>query len=306
MDLSPLFNRLKKNEVRLKNYIKKNKIGAYRLYDRDIPEFPLIIEKYHDVKTKKNYAAVWVRWEKIDKEEKKESVNKELPLFLKEYFLIEQVFFKERKRQRIEEHEQYHKQDDQSFQIKIEEGNAIYQLNLSDYLDVGLFLDHRPLRLELFNHRPKTVLNLFSYTCSLGVAYALRGAKVTNVDLSKKYLAWGEQNFKNNKLGHQHLFIASDIRAFLIQNRTKYDLIIIDAPTFSNSKGPADFDVQLDHEELIQLAHQNLSKQGEIIFSCNLKNFKLESKLPFKDFTIKSIPPDFQNKCHYLYRFNQE
>lgn len=306
MDITPLCNRILKNHKRLKNYLKLNNIGAYRIYDRDIPEYPLTIEFFKDYKTSKNYCVIWPIWEEIDNASKKELVENELPQFLKINFQIDEYWIKHRKIQRTIKHEQYERRGNDSIILTIQEGIHFFKLNLSDYLDVGLFLDHRPLRMGLFNHSPKKVLNLFSYTCSLGVAYAKRDSIVTNVDLSKKYLEWGKENFALNKLKGKHSFIDEDIREFLKTNRERFDLIIIDAPTFSNSKDLPDFDVKRDHFELIALSYKKLTENGQLIFSCNLKGLKPKTDYPFKDFTDKSIPPDFAHKPHILYLLTQE
>ena len=301
MDITPLCNRLIKNHKRLKNYLKLNNIGAYRIYDRDIPEFPLIIELFSDNKSNKNFAVIWPIWEEIDSSLKKEIVENELPIFLKNNFKVQEFWIKHRKIQRTCDHEQYQKRGNDSFTLDVAEGPLLFKLNLSDYLDVGLFLDHRPLRMGLFNHSPKKVLNLFSYTCSLGVAYAKKGAQVTNVDLSNRYLEWGKDNFALNKLKGKHHFVSEDIRQFLKTNRENFDLIIIDAPTFSNSKDLADFNVKYDHTELIAEADKKLSISGQIIFSCNLRGLRPQCHQEFKDFSQKSTPPDFTHKPHVLY-----
>jgi 23S rRNA (guanine2445-N2)-methyltransferase / 23S rRNA (guanine2069-N7)-methyltransferase len=197
--------------------------------------------------------------------------------------------------------QQYERQDQTKQWLEVQEGDAIIGVNLTDYLDTGLFLDHRPARLWLHQEASQQrVLNLFSYTCVAGLQAALGGAEsVTNVDLSKTYLRWGERNFKRNGIARSRSeFIQADIMAWLQEQTQQWDLIFLDPPTFSNSARMTDhFDVQRDHLELIRNAMRCLAPAGKLLFSTNFKRFKLDPLLletyQVESWQAASIPPDF-------------
>ena len=177
-----------------------------------------------------------------------------------------------------------------------------FLLNLTDYLDTGLFLDHRPLRLKMGQQAAgKTFLNLFAYTCSASVHAALGGAiETVSVDLSNTYLNWGKRNFALNGIAEtHHHFIEADVMAWLGQCQEKFDVIFIDPPTFSNSKKMQDvFDVQRDHVELITLAMRLLNPNGICYFSTNFRRFQLEEEsmryLQLKEITPETIGFDYK------------
>jgi len=174
-------------------------------------------------------------------------------------------------------------------------------VNLWDYLDTGLFLDHRPLRSRIREiARGKRFLNLFCYTGSVSVYAAAGGAtETTGVDLSQTYLDWAGSNLARNGFdGAQHKLVRADSIEFLQSRSAMYDLIYVDPPTFSNSKRAADFDVQRDHVRLLKLCGERLLPGGTILFSANFRRFRLdEAALPefeVRDTSAMTIPFDFE------------
>ncbi|MBR1818828.1 MAG: class I SAM-dependent methyltransferase, partial [Neisseriaceae bacterium] len=177
-------------------------------------------------------------------------------------------------------------------------------VNLDKYLDTGLFLDHRNTRLRIKNEAAgKLFLNLFAYTGSFTVYAALGGAIYSEtVDLSNSYCEWAEKNFKLNNINtKQHIIIRENVLTYLEQTNKQFDLIIIDPPSFSNSKKMThSFDIQRDHILLITQAMKLLSPNGVLYFSNNLRTFKLANeiseKYSVKDISAQSVPLDFRNK----------
>ncbi len=190
------------------------------------------------------------------------------------------------------------------------EGRAQFKLNLSDYLDTGLFLDHRPLRLE-FAKLPQGVrfLNLFAYTATASVHAALAGAYTTSVDMSNTYLSMAEENFKLNHLSlKRHTLIQADCFTWLERANGVYDVIFMDPPSFSNSKRMEGvLDIQRDHPDLIQKAMRLLDKKGVLYFSTNLRQFKMDAELfeayHVNDISLKTIDIDFKRnlKIHQCF-----
>ncbi|MCT4643102.1 MAG: class I SAM-dependent methyltransferase [Bacteriovoracaceae bacterium] len=293
-------NRIKKNHSKLKNWIKKNKISCYRLYDKDIPEYPYQIDVYNE------YFVIWEKGKKLEKEQshlpalKKDEIIKAL----KNIFScdIKNIIFKMRKIQQGKD--QYKKERDLNAFFTITENNIHLKVNLYDYLDTGLFLDHRPLRekIQALSHKNLKVLNLFSYTGSISVNAAIKNARVTTVDLSNTYINWAKDNFALNNINlKEHTFITSDVFHFLKETTEKFDLIILDPPSFSNSKKVNSiFDVQRDHVGLIELCMLRLTNEGTLFFSNNHRKFRLNEKITstyqVKDTSEKTIPIDFRDK----------
>lgn len=314
-----ILNRLKKNFKKLYPQMKANQINAFRLYDKDIPEFPYIVECF-DQSDKATKAVIWFKGDaEIDSEEKKSSHKDDIIQAVCDVLEIslDDVIFKTRQKQSGPA--QYGKLAKSNLSLTVNEGPLKFKVNLTDYLDTGLFLDHRPLRKWILKKdlADKNFLNLFSYTCSISVAAAMAKAKCTSVDLSSHYLNWGQDNFKLNDINPtRHEFIRSDVFDFLNQakaQRLSYDLIVLDPPTFSNSKSTEDdFDVQHDHKKYILTALDLLKANGLLYFSTNKKKFKLDQELfelenfELKDLTSASIPQDFHSaKAHSLYSFQK-
>jgi 23S rRNA (cytosine1962-C5)-methyltransferase/23S rRNA (guanine2445-N2)-methyltransferase / 23S rRNA (guanine2069-N7)-methyltransferase len=297
-------NRLKKNFKHKNKWAKRENIDAYRLYDRDIPDYPYIVDIYQD------HVIIYLRLKEIDLDPKKEAHIDELFAGLEEIgFSADKHIVKSRKVQSSKD--QYTKEASLKLTKKVQEREMLFKVNLTDYLDTGLFLDHRPLRktLSSLELKGQTALNLFSYTCSLSVALAYAGATVTSVDMSKTYLSWGEENFAiNDQKIYEHHFVAADCMSYVKENEQLFDIIIVDPPSFSNSKKmTGSFDIQRDHDYLLRKCYEFLRPGGKLYFSNNLRSFKLETNLPFKDITSSSIPVDFKDtKIHHLFYLEKE
>ncbi|MBL4822625.1 MAG: bifunctional 23S rRNA (guanine(2069)-N(7))-methyltransferase RlmK/23S rRNA (guanine(2445)-N(2))-methyltransferase RlmL [Colwellia sp.] len=272
---SAFANRLKKNRKTLKGWLKSNQIDCYRLYDADIPEYNVAIDIYGDYLVIQEYAAP----KTID--EKKATKRLQEVIYWAPKVLdipTDKVVLKTRAKQKGKN--QYQRVDKSRQSITINEHGALFKINLWDYLDTGLFLDHRKTRqIVAKKSKNKSLLNLFAYTGSVSVQAALHGASsITTVDMSNTYLNWAQDNFALNKLnGHKYQFIQADCLDWLKKNTTAYDIVFIDPPTFSNSKRMEDsFDVQRDHVGLITDALKSLAVGGEIFFTNNKRNFKMD------------------------------
>lgn len=325
-------NRLEKNFKKLKPWALRNHIEAFRLYDRDIPEFPFIVDIYKDF-----FLVYDKSIESIDKE------KGHLPILLtaiKELFSVDDSRLILKRRERQKGLNQYQKFSEDKDYFPVQEGSAFFWVNLFDYLDTGLFLDHRPMRYKIYKMaKNKKVLNLFCYTGSVSVFAALGGAsEVHSVDLSNTYLDWAKENFSLNKLDIE---TASKVDSSVVTNLTsdkltktnsegkyffhqadvlqwikdqvakatydKFDIIFLDPPTFSNSKRmQSDFEVEKDQEFLVDHCMRLLSDNGVLFFSNNKRKFKLNDSLPkrylVKDITQDSIPIDYHDqKIHQCY-----
>jgi 23S rRNA (guanine2445-N2)-methyltransferase / 23S rRNA (guanine2069-N7)-methyltransferase len=221
----------------------------------------------------------------------------------------DKLHFKERRRQKGES--QYQRQTpwhQESNRQVVTEGRAKVEVNLEDYLDTGLFLDHRPVRQMIAEQsRGKRFLNLFCYTAVATVQAALGGAKTSvSVDMSNTYLDWAKRNFELNAIStNNHQLVRADCLAWLDECKQTFDLIFLDPPTFSNSKKMDNvLDVQRDHGVMIDKAMRLLAAEGTLLFSTNFRRFKLdqalEEKYSIEDISEQSIPPDFQrnNRIH--------
>ncbi|MCP4431628.1 MAG: bifunctional 23S rRNA (guanine(2069)-N(7))-methyltransferase RlmK/23S rRNA (guanine(2445)-N(2))-methyltransferase RlmL [Gammaproteobacteria bacterium] len=310
--IQPLINRLKKNSKHVKRWANRNNVSCYRVYDADLPEFSFALDVYQSDIT---HDLCWYHLQEyqaprtIDAEvaEKRIELAKEAVLHT---FGIEEslLFCKTRQRQRGKK--QYQKQDHQGELFRVREGDAVLLINLSDYLDSGLFLDHRITRYRVKKMAEgKSVLNLFCYTGSVSVQAMLGGAnRVVNVDMSSNYLSWAKENHAINgfECGEQPVFIRANILE-LLQTPGRYDLergfdiIFLDPPSFSNSsKMPEPLDIQRDHETLITDAMKLLNSQGVLIFSTNRRGFKLSDNLSgsmaITDISRDTIPEDFKRR----------
>jgi 23S rRNA (guanine2445-N2)-methyltransferase / 23S rRNA (guanine2069-N7)-methyltransferase len=272
---SAFANRLKKNRKSLKGWLKSNQIDCYRLYDADIPEYNVAIDIYGDYLVIQEYAAP----KTID--EKKATKRLQEVIYWAPKVLgipTDKVVLKTRAKQKGKN--QYQRVDKSKQSITMNEHGALFKINLWDYLDTGLFLDHRKTRqIVAKKSKNKSLLNLFAYTGSVSVQAALHGASsITTVDMSNTYLNWAQDNFALNKLnGHKYQFIQADCLDWLKKNTTAFDIVFIDPPTFSNSKRMEDsFDVQRDHVALITDALKSLADGGEIFFTNNKRNFKMD------------------------------
>jgi 23S rRNA (guanine2445-N2)-methyltransferase / 23S rRNA (guanine2069-N7)-methyltransferase len=272
---SDFANRLKKNSKTLKGWLKSNQIDCYRLYDADIPEYNVAIDIYGDYLVIQEYAAP-----KTIDEQKATKRLQEVLYWAPKVLQVptDKVILKTRAKQTGKN--QYQRVDKSKQSITVNEHGALFKINLWDYLDTGLFLDHRKTRqIVAKKSKDKSLLNLFAYTGSVSVQAALHGASsITTVDMSNTYLNWAQDNFDLNKLnGHKYQFIQADCLDWLKKNTTTFDIVFIDPPTFSNSKRMEDsFDVERDHVALITDALKSLAEGGEIFFTNNKRNFKMD------------------------------
>lgn len=272
---SDFANRLKKNLKNLKGWVKSEQIECYRCYDADIPEYNVAVDIYGQYLVIHEYAPP----KNIDADKATKRLQEVLFWAPKVTGIAtSHVVLKTRSKQKGTS--QYERVNKKNQSITVNEHGAKLKVNLWDYLDTGLFLDHRKTRqIVAKKSKGKSVLNLFAYTGSVSVQAALHGAEnVTTVDMSKTYLQWAEENFALNKLvGHKYQFIQANCLQWLKEQNTKYDVVFIDPPTFSNSKRMEDtFDVQRDYIAMLTDALKVLNEQGEIIFTNNKRNFKMD------------------------------
>ena len=307
-------NRLKKNVKKLSKWAKQNQITCYRVYDADLPDYSAAVDIYQGEET-------WVNVQEYEppKTIDQHKADQRLAGLLAEIPNVlgvnrEQVFLKIRRKQRSTD--QYEKHDNQGRFHVIEEGGCKLLVNFEDYLDTGLFLDHRPIRLQLQKEaKDKRFLNLFAYTGSATVHAAVGGAKsTTTVDMSNTYLQWAKNNLALNPNAGEHEFVQADCLEWLANQASQpdsqhYDLIFLDPPTFSNSKRMDDvFDIQIDHVQLIKNAVSLLTPEGVLYFSTNFRRFKIDnealSEYDVHDITAKTIPEDFSRnpKIHYCWK----
>lgn len=295
--------RLTKLARHLRKWPTKRGITCFRLYERDIPEIPLVVDRYENHLHISEYErpherglARHVAWLELMK--KTAATTLEIPL--------ERVFLKQRTRNR--DRSQYEKLGNAGNLFSVNESGLEFLVNLTDYMDTGLFLDHRNTRQMVHDEARDThFLNLFAYTGSFSVYAAAAGAlATTTVDLSKNYLQWAEKNMAINELtGPQHRFIAADAMEFLQSAgrnpRQRFDLAVVDPPTYSNSKRTeVDWDVQQDHVELLNALRVVMRTGGIVYFSTNFRRFKLAAdEIPgfeFLEISKQTVPEDFRNR----------
>jgi 23S rRNA (cytosine1962-C5)-methyltransferase len=297
MQADALSNRVLKNERHLKKWALREGIEAYRVYDRDIPEFPLAIDRYAD-------------WLHVQVFEKKRPLEAEDLQQIREQLArslevpLQQIVLKHRRRQRGLE--QYEKLAEETSSFTVSERGLLFEVNLTSYLDTGLFLDHRDTRQMVRERaRDRDFLNLFAYTGSFTV-YAVAGGarRSVTVDMSKTYQAWSRRNLAHNGLEdpERHRFVQSDVLSFLERMRVEralFDLIVLDPPSFSNSKRmDGTFDVQRDQVELLTATLDLLAPGGELLFSNNRQGFRIdpgiEQLAAVNEISKRTIPLDFK------------
>ena len=325
-----LRNRLTKRFQHLKKWARRSDVGCYRLYDKDIPEIPLAIDIFFmqespSASEAETYLRVYLYQRPYEKAEEEETQWLEAMIQAAAQVVgvsQDKVVAKTRMRQRGSD--QYEKQETQDSITGIvqEQGHKFF-VNLSNYLDTGLFMDHRPLRKIVEQEaQGKAVLNLFCYTASFSVYAAAGGAsRVDSVDLSNTYLAWGEKNFSLNGLtdAEKYRFTRSDVAQFLKESHDSWDIIVLDPPTFSNSKKTKDtLDINRDWPKLVNAALQHLNPGGTLYFSTNSRQLHFDEALlqpptkandgaglKVKDITTATIPEDFRNqKIHRCWKIS--
>jgi 23S rRNA (guanine2445-N2)-methyltransferase / 23S rRNA (guanine2069-N7)-methyltransferase len=294
-----LENRLNKNLKHLQKWASKTGVTCYRIYDADLPEYNFAIDLYQSDKlfaVLQEYTAP----KKIDPAKVKARREIVLATVSKALEIPDaNLFYKQRQRQSGSR--QYTKLDSSRKFHVVRESNCQFYVNFRDYLDTGLFLDHRITR-EMLQHKAKgkNFLNLFCYTGSASVHAAMGGAEsTTSVDMSATYLDWCKRNFELNNIPLTwHRFIQADCLEWLKQEASRYDLIFVDPPTFSNSKRmDGHFDVQQHYVDLLTDCIRLLADSGEIIFSTNYKQFKFDESsftgVTIRNISSQTIPEDF-------------
>ena len=295
------FNRLSKVFKHKSKLAKRQEITCYRIYDHDLPEFPFSIELYEN----NIYIAEYLRRHGMDDDQHDSWLTDCMQIIQSVTGISpENMYCKQRKRMSHRDG-QYEKLSEEKEYFTVMEDGLKFQVNLTDYLDTGLFLDHRPTRNKFRQmSKDKRVLNLFCYTGSFSVYAAAGGAaSVTSVDLSKTYLTWAETNLNINSLNNRSAqFIHADVKQYLKTLKPdSFDLVIMDPPTFSNSKRMKDIlDIQRDHAELINDVLAAMSSGGNLIFSTNYTKFLLDKdqiqSKQIKDITKATTPFDFEGR----------
>ncbi|OQW42796.1 MAG: 23S rRNA (guanine(2445)-N(2))/(guanine(2069)-N(7))-methyltransferase [Proteobacteria bacterium SG_bin4] len=310
-------NRLRKNLKKLSKWAEKSRIDCYRLYDADLPEYAVAVDVYHGDQT----------WVNVQEYEPPKSIdpakaNQRLAGALREIARMleipaQQVFLKIRRKQKSTD--QYEKLGDSRHFHVVTEGGCKFWVNFEDYLDTGLFLDHRPIRLLIQQQaKGKRFLNCFAYTGSATV-HAIVGGAVSSVtvDMSNTYLEWAQRNFTLNGIHGNHQLIRADCVEWLAgqakaKPRPQFDLIFLDPPTFSNSKRMDEaFDIQKDHVPLIRNAAALLAPGGILYFSTNFRRFKMDQAalagLTIEDISARLIPEDFARdaRIHYVWKITR-
>ena len=310
-------NRLRKNLKKIGKWAKQNNVNCYRLYDADLPEYAVAVDVYQG-------AQIWVNVQEYESpktidpakaNQRLAGAMVEIPKVLE--IPKEQVFLKIRRKQKSTD--QYEKQGESGRFHVVEEGGCKFWVNFEDYLDTGLFLDHRPMRLLIQQQaKGKRFLNLFAYTGSASVHAAVGGAASSvTVDMSNTYLDWAKHNLDLNGIQGDHKLVRANCVEWLAEqagakDKPQFDLIFLDPPTFSNSKKMDEaFDIQNDHLHLLRSAVALLAPDGVLYFSTNFRRFKLDKQaladLQIEDISAKTIPEDFarDQKIHYCWRITR-
>ena len=299
-------NRLQKNLRQLGKWARREQITCYRVYDADMPEYAFAIDLYQGWVHVQEYAAP----KSVDPQKAQGRLFDALAAIPVALGVDpKQVVLKRRERQAGTR--QYERQGEQGAFMEVTEAGVRLLVNLTDYLDTGLFLDHRPLRTRIQREASgKRFLNLFCYTGAATVHAAKGGARATtSVDLSRTYLDWARRNLALNGLSERHQMVQSDVMTWLEEAREEYDLVFIDPPTFSNSKRMEGvFDVQRDHVRLLDLAMARLAKGGVLYFSNNFRRFRLDESVAdryaVEEITAQTIDQDFarNERIHRAWR----
>lgn len=295
-------NRLIKVFKHLGKQASRQGISCYRVYDHDLTEFPFCIEFYGD----RLYVAEYRRNHHLEEEEYDGQMKETLAVISEVLNVpLQNIFLKERKRKE-DRQSQYAKLGEEGTFFTVEEDGLKFLVNLEDYLDTGLFTDHRITRKMVRQEaKDRHMLNLFCYTGSFSVYAAAGGAKtVTSIDLSNTYIDWALQNFKINDLydEQKHEFIKADVLQHIDKlPADHYELAVLDPPTFSNSKMMKTFfDVQQHHVDLINRVLRTMAPGGILYFSTNYTKFQLEDQAikanDIKDITRQTTPFDFEKK----------
>ncbi|NIJ69518.1 bifunctional 23S rRNA (guanine(2069)-N(7))-methyltransferase RlmK/23S rRNA (guanine(2445)-N(2))-methyltransferase RlmL [Xanthomonas sp. 60] len=300
-------NRIRKNLRKFKNWRAREGVSCFRAYDADLPEYAAAIDVYEEEGGQRRtflHVQEYAAPATIPENDVRRRRN-ELLTAAREVFQLppEQVALKSRERGKGgSKYGRFERRDEF---LVVRENGALLRVNLFDYLDTGLFLDHRPLRREMAGQvRGKHFLNLFCYTGVASVQAAVAGAaSTTSVDLSGTYLQWCYDNLAlNGQGGHQHLLVQADALAWLEADQERFDVIFCDPPTFSNSARAEDFDVQREHVRLLRAGVARLAPGGVMYFSNNFRRFKLEENAiaefaQCREISPRTIGPDFERNA---------
>ncbi|ALN90612.1 bifunctional 23S rRNA (guanine(2069)-N(7))-methyltransferase RlmK/23S rRNA (guanine(2445)-N(2))-methyltransferase RlmL [Lysobacter gummosus] len=307
-------NRLRKNLRKLKNWRQREAVTCFRAYDADLPEYSAAIDVYlSDEAPPRTWLHVqeYAAPADIPEADQRRRLN-ELLAAAREVFEVPRERLAVKTRSRGKGGSKYGQLDQRGEFVVVREGAARLRVNPFDYLDTGLFLDHRPMRLRIAEEsRGRRFLNLFGYTGAATVHAAVGGAQeTTTVDLSATYLQWCSDNLRENGLGGaQHRLAQADAMQWLEADRGRYDLIFCDPPTFSNSARADDFDIQREHVRLLRAAVARLADNGVLYFSNNFRRFRLDTDAiaqfaRCEDISAQTIPPDFERdaRIHRCWR----
>ena len=303
-------NRLRKNAKKFLKWAHREDVHCFRVYDRDLPDFNVSVDLYEKWIHVQEFAAPDTVDEKVAQRRFQQCLHQIRHLF---DVRRDRVFLKTRRKQKGKA--QYQKQATRKKMHTVREGECHLLVNFTDYLDTGIFLDHRNIRLKIGREaKGKRFLNLFAYTGTATVHAAVGGAEsTTTVDLSANYLNWARMNLALNGFGGLvHETIQADCLKWLAEDRREYDLIFVDPPTFSNTKKERRvFDVQRDHRLLIEKAVARLAEGGLLIFSTNFRRFQMDESIE-KYYSIRnisnySIPLDFSrnSRIHHCWEITR-
>ncbi|MGN6739772.1 bifunctional 23S rRNA (guanine(2069)-N(7))-methyltransferase RlmK/23S rRNA (guanine(2445)-N(2))-methyltransferase RlmL [Dyella sp.] len=300
-----LKNRLEKNLKHLRKRLQREGIHCWRAYDQDLPEYAAAIDVYANAA-----GDTWLHIQEYRAPveipvETARTRMREITRVAGEVFGLPRERIALKTRERGKGGSKYGQFDQRGEFVEVEEGGLKFLVNLTDYLDTGLFIDHRLVRARLRElAKGRRFLNLFAYTATASVYAAAGGARdTTSVDLSATYLDWASRNLAlNGFTGSMHKLIQADAMEFLRGERDRYGVIYVDPPTFSNSKRAEDFDVQRDHLALLMACGDRLANDGVIVFSNNFRRFALdraalEERFTIEDWTAPSIPFDFARRA---------
>jgi 23S rRNA G2069 N7-methylase RlmK/C1962 C5-methylase RlmI len=297
-----LANRVRKNARHLGKWARREGVTCWRIYDRDIPEIPLTVDTYEGALVVNDYRAF--------ERDAADAWLDDAIATLRATLSPSEVFIKQRERLAHRgAGQQYERHAEQGAWRTVQEGGHAFRVNLSDYVDTGLFLDHRITRARVAAEPARTMLNLYAYTGAFSVYAAAAGMQTTTVDLSNTYLDWAAENLALNRLTSE--LVRADVREFLDDARRagrRWDLVVVDPPTFSNSKRMEyTWDLQRDHPALLDDVLAVCS--GTVWFSTNRRRFTLELADPalvVTDVTHATLPPDFRDaKVHHAYRITR-
>ncbi len=313
--ISDFANRLQKNLAHWSKWARRRGVSCFRIYDRDVPQYPFAIDWFETIEPRAemhlHVQEIDTGWQMSDDEYTAWLVSVCDAICEVCDVPAGQLHLKRRERQRGTS--QYEKLDDaEAESFVVGEGRQRFEVNFDTYVDTGLFLDHRPMRAMVAENIARRAvsragtrfLNLFAYTGSFTVYAALAGATgSTTVDLSNTYLAWAARNFALNGVDeNRHALVRADALMWLAEavgKRERYDLIVLDPPSFSNSKKMQGvLDVQRDHGQLVRQCHELLTEGGELFFSTNLRSFAIDlplvQQLSLVEISRQTVPEDFR------------